>query len=193
MYSNFLKNLIDRLVSLILCIILFMPFIIISLIILFTSKGPIFFIQDRLGFKGKVFKIIKFRTMIDKKRETHNEIYQNDNELTSVGILLRKFKIDELPQLFNVLRGEMSLVGPRPALPDHINIYENESHNRLNAKPGMTGLAQVNGNIYLSWEERWIYDLSYIDDITFCNDIKIIFKTLLVILKGEKLYLKKHD
>ena len=193
MYSNFLKNLIDRLVSLILCIILFMPFIIISLIILFTSKGPIFFIQDRLGFKGKVFKIIKFRTMIDKKRETHNEIYQDDNELTSVGILLRKFKIDELPQLFNVLRGEMSLVGPRPALPDHINIYENESHNRLNAKPGMTGLAQVNGNIYLSWEERWIYDLSYIDDITFCNDIKIIFKTLLVILKGEKLYLKKHD
>ena len=193
MYSNFLKNLIDRLVSLILCIILFIPFIIISLIILFTSKGPIFFIQDRLGFKGKVFKIIKFRTMIDKKRETHNEIYQDDNELTSVGILLRKFKIDELPQLFNVLRGEMSLVGPRPALPDHINIYENESHNRLNAKPGMTGLAQVNGNIYLSWEERWIYDLSYIDDITFCNDIKIIFKTLLVILKGEKLYLKKHD
>jgi lipopolysaccharide/colanic/teichoic acid biosynthesis glycosyltransferase len=172
---------------------LFPLFLIIAVLIKTTSKGPIFFFQERLGKNAKTFKVFKFRTMTHKKRAVNREILKGDPEVTRIGHYLRRFKIDELPQLLNVLTGDMSLVGPRPCMPIQLNDLNEDGKYRIRVKPGLTGLAQVNGNIYLTWEERWKYDRKYVENLSFQEDIKIILKTITIVLLGEEKFLKKTN
>jgi lipopolysaccharide/colanic/teichoic acid biosynthesis glycosyltransferase len=151
-----------------------------------TSPGPVFFNQARLGKLGKIFVAYKFRTMLHRERTHHVEIREGNSEVTRIGKLLRRFKIDELPQVFNVVRGEMSLVGPRPPLPEQINDYDTETLQRLMATPGVTGLAQVNGGTQMSWPERWQHDLRYVRELSFGLDLAILLRTIMVVVLGEE-------
>jgi len=151
-----------------------------------TSKGPVFFKQQRLGKDGDIFPIYKFRTMTDKSRDFNNQVHSKDDEITRIGKVIRRLKIDELPQLFNVLIGDMSLVGPRPCLPSLKEEFNQDAEKRLLVRPGLTGLAQVNGNIYLSWEERWQFDRKYVEEQSLSLDLKIILKTILIVVCGEE-------
>ncbi len=170
-------------------------FIITSLIIKLTSKGPIFFKQSRIGLHAKKFTIFKFRTMfINCKKSNHfNQTVNGDKDIIPLGNIIRRLKIDELPQLFNVLIGEMSIIGPRPCLPSTLELMPNWSKKRFKSKPGITGLAQVNGGINLSWPERWVYDIEYLNKENFFNDIRIIFKTIFIIIFGEKIFTKNNS
>ncbi len=191
MYRKFGKRVFDLVLSILTLITLAPIFVLVALLIILTSRGPVFFVQDRIGLNGKVFKAYKFRTMIHRPRIPDHEIIGRDPELTPVGYLLRRFKLDELPQLFfNVLKGDMSIVGPRPALPAQLSEYDEFALRRLEVRPGLTGLAQVNGNIYLPWSERWKYDVFYVDNLSFWLDIQIIVRTLFVIVLGEKRFRK---
>jgi undecaprenyl phosphate N,N'-diacetylbacillosamine 1-phosphate transferase len=162
-----------------------------GLLVWFTSPGPVFFVQPRIGKGGRVFNAYKFRTMIHRPRlpDPHCEIFGRNAEVTAVGYWLRRFKIDELPQLLNVLKGEMSLVGPRPALTPHLAEFDALAHQRLLVAPGLTGLAQVHGNIYLSWPQRWRYDAYYVQALSLGLDLWILLRTLGVIVWGEEHWL----
>jgi lipopolysaccharide/colanic/teichoic acid biosynthesis glycosyltransferase len=162
-----------------------------TLIVLFSDGRPIFFKQDRLGKEGKIIRVYKFRSMVNNsRRKIDREIRDKDPELIKYGYFIRRFKIDELPQLWNVFKGEMSIVGPRPALPKYLDDYSNRQRRRLDVPGGLTCLAQIYGSSFLSWDERIEYDLIYIETQSFWVDIKIILKTFLVIFLGEKRYLK---
>lgn len=169
--------------------------IIIILLIKSTSEGPVFFKQERLGKNGKVFKIIKFRTMIDNAEQIGTGVitFENDPRITKVGSFLRKTSLDELPQLINVLKGDMSIVGPRPPVPYHPKKYEEYSEyekKRFNVKPGITGYAQVNGRNNLTWEQRINMDVYYVDNRSFLLDLKIIILTMVKVLKREDIHSK---
>ena len=186
-----IKRLIDIILSLIV-LILFSPiWLIVAVLIKITSKGPILFIQNRPGQYGKIFKIYKFRTMRQgsEKMIKGEEVMSNDGRITAIGGFLRRSKIDEIPQVINVLKGEMSLVGPRPERIASLEEYDEEISKRLNMKPGMTGLAQVNGNIYLDLRDRYKFDVYYVENFSLYLDIKIIFKTICVIIYGEDHYI----
>lgn len=193
MYRNTIKRLLDFTVALIATLLLSPVLIISAVLIKTTSKGPLFFMQDRLGKDGKVFKVYKFRTMTDKKRDFSQQVFSDNAEVTPVGKVLRRFKIDELPQLLNILKGEMSLVGPRPGLPEQQKEFNEDGKERIKVTPGLTGLAQVNGNIYLSWPERWKYDREYVENLSLPLDIKIILKTVGIVLLGEDKFIKRKD
>lgn len=158
-----------------------------------TSPGPALFRQMRLGRHGRLFALQKFRTMTDKPRVPDREIVAGDPEVTAVGAWLRRFKLDELPQLFSVVRGDLSLVGPRPALPSQREELDEYGVRRLLVRPGVTGLAQVNGNISLSWKERWRYDAQYVARVSFSLDAWIILKTIAVVLLGEERFRRRID
>jgi lipopolysaccharide/colanic/teichoic acid biosynthesis glycosyltransferase len=192
MYQQFFKRIIDFLFSLAILFPLFLPLLAIALVIKLESKGPIFFEQYRVGKDLKNFKILKFRTMTHIKRKVGNEpIIGKAVGITKIGFYLRRFKVDEIPQLINVLLFQMSLIGPRPSVPEQLlNMTENEKK-RYNIKPGLTGLSQISGNIHLSWKERYKLDLVYIDNITFLNDIKILFRTIFIVIEGEEKFLNK--
>lgn len=181
----------DFFVSLLLLSIVLPIFILLYILVKSDSKGPFFFFQERLGYKGKVFKVYKVRTMTNKPRIANREILKGDVEVTRVGYWLRRFKLDELPQLINILMGDMSVVGPRPGLPRQIQELDENGKKRLLVRPGLTGLAQINGNIHLSWPERWKYDRQYVETLSFRNDLKILSKTLFIILFGEEKFLKR--
>lgn len=191
-YQNLTKRFIDLSFSIIALVALFPVLIISALLILLSSKGSIFFKQQRLGMNGKPFTIYKFRTMTDKPRESKSEIFGKNSEVTVVGYWLRRLKIDEIPQLINIAIGDMSIVGPRPALTEQVDDIKKNAPARLNIKPGLTGLAQVNGNIHLPWSERWLYDIKYVKNVSFSLDIKIVLKTILVVIFGEKHFLKNY-
>lgn len=199
-YLNlFIKRLIDFLGSLIGIIILSPLLIIIALSIKLTSKGPVFFKQERLGKNGQIFKIIKFRTMVLNAENIGSGLFvksEKDNRITKVGRVLRATSLDELPQLFNVLIGNMSLVGPRPPVLHHPYKYEdyNETQKkRFEMKPGMTGLAQVTVRNSVSWDERILIDIKYIEKFNVWLDIKILFKTFLKIFKRESIYIQSTE
>lgn len=187
----FFKRLIDLLFSLLIVVILAPFFILIYFVVKADSKGDFFFCQERLGKGAKSFKLFKIRTMTDKYRLADREILKGDAEVTKVGDVLRRFKIDELPQILNILMGDMSFVGPRPCLPKQINEFNEDGFKRIQVRPGLTGMAQVNGNIFLTWEERWRYDGYYVTNCSFTLDCKIIFKTIGIVIFGEERYLKK--
>ena len=157
------------------------------------SKGDFFFFQERLGKNGQIFKVFKIRTMTDKVRVADREILKGDSEVTRMGNVLRRLKIDELPQIINIFKGDMSFVGPRPCLPNQITEFNEDGKTRILVTPGLTGLAQTNGNIYLTWEERWKYDRYYVENLSFFLDIAIVFKTVLIVLLGEQKFLKKPN
>ncbi|MCA4808841.1 sugar transferase [Empedobacter stercoris] len=190
MYKNYLKRLFDFLAAFLILLLIFPILLISTILVKLNSRGPLFFLQERLGKNGKVFKVYKFRTMTDKKRDVNREILKGDTEVTKVGYYLRRFKIDELPQIINILKGDMSIVGPRPCMPFQASEFNEDGKYRVLVKPGMTGLAQTNGNIYLSWEERWKYDRQYVENVSFLLDFKIILKTILIVLLGEEKFLK---
>jgi len=179
----FLKRIMDVVASGIALIILFPIFVVIGILIKLNSKGPVFFIQERAGKDGEIFRAYKLRTMVDKAVELGlgYEIAKDDSRITRVGKHLR-WGIDELPQLLNVFRGEMSLVGPRPTLIEQVNRYSKEHRRRLEMKPGLTGWALVNGRNKLSWPERIKLDIWYIDHWSLWLDFKILFKTIWVVI-----------
>ena len=188
MYSGFIKRLLDIIISSLL-ILLLLPFsILVFLIIKLDSKGPVFFKQERVGKGLKLFQVLKLRTMTDKKRSVE-KVIGRDKGVTRVGYYLRRFKIDELPQLINVFKGDMSLVGPRPSIKEQLEDMSDKEKKRYSVRPGMTGLAQVCGNIYLSWKERYKYDLKYVNNISLINDSKIIIRTVQIIIAGEEKFI----
>ena len=177
------KRIIDVVISGIGLILLFPIFVIIGALIKLDSKGPVFFIQERAGKDGKTFKAYKLRTMVDNAVEMGlgYEIAKDDNRITRVGKHLR-WGIDELPQLINVFKGEMSMVGPRPALPHQVERYSKQERRRLEVKPGLTGWALVNGRNILSWPERIKLDIWYIDHRSIWLDLTILIKTIWVVI-----------
>ncbi len=173
-------------------LILIAPFMfIISLLIYFSMGRPIFFRQVRPGLNGKPFVIYKFRTMHDL-RDIDENLLPDEKRLTTIGKLLRKFSIDELPELFNVLKGDMSLVGPRPLLTEYLDRYNIEQARRHEVKPGMTGWAQVNGRNAISWEEKFKYDVWYVDNWSILLDFKILLLTIVKVLKFEGINARGH-
>ena len=191
MYLKF-KRLFDFFISFAILLLLFPLFIIVAVLIKLDSKGPIFYLQSRVGENGRVFRIYKLRTMTNKERDTNvKQTYLQDPDITRIGGLLRRFKIDELPQIWNVFIGDMSLVGPRPALPSLYEKFGEIAKKRCEVRPGMTGWAQVNGNIYLPWEERLCLDREYVDRMSFMLDLRILVKTVAIVLFGEEKYIKK--
>jgi len=185
MYARYLKRWIDFIIAIIL-IILTSPLIVSTiLVLLLANKGKIFFTQQRPGLFRKPFKIIKFKTMNDKKDNDGNLLPDN-KQISPIGKLIRKTSIDELPQLFNVLKGDLSLIGPRPLLMEYLPLYSKEQAKRHNVKPGISGWAQVNGRNAITWEQKFQYDLYYIKNISFLLDLKIIILTIreIIMLKG---------
>ncbi len=177
-----MKRLFDIVLSFIL-IVLFLPFYVtVSLLIYFKMGKPILFRQLRPGYKEKIFGIYKFRTMTNEKDEKGGML-SDEKRLLGVGKFIRSSSLDELPQLFNVLKGDMSFVGPRPLLVDYLPLYSNIQIRRHDVKPGITGWAQVNGRNTISWEKKFEYDLWYVDNQSFLLDIKILWLTLLKVLK----------
>lgn len=170
------------------------PVLSICIFLIYLESGaPVFFTQERIGYQGFPFKIFKLRTMIYKPNreiDTSKEILQGHSEVTKLGFFLRRFKIDELPQLFNILKGDMSIVGPRPIIIEFLDKLDENGENRLKVRPGITGLAQVNGNIYLSWPERWKFDAEYVKKQGFLLDFNILLKTLFVVIRGEHKFKK---
>lgn len=191
LYRNIWKRLFDLALT-ILALVLSSPVLgIIALLVRMDSPGPVLFIQERLGKQGRVFRAYKFRTMTDRPRASHREIMKQNSEVTRVGYWLRRFKLDELPQVLNIIKGDMSIVGPRPALTTQRLEYDEIGRKRMQVRPGLTGLAQINGNIHLSWPERWRYDAKYVDQLSFRLDLKIILRTVIVVILGEDQFLKQ--
>jgi lipopolysaccharide/colanic/teichoic acid biosynthesis glycosyltransferase len=168
-------------------------FVLVPLAIKLDSRGPAFFIQPRLGRHGRVFSLYKFRTMFDAPRESTQEVLPGNPDVTALGRFLRRFKIDELPQLWNVLRGDMSIVGPRPALPRQARDLDEIGRVRLEVRPGLTGLAQVHGNVYLSWPDRWRYDRDYVMRMSPSLDLWILRQTVLVAVCGERRFHQPYE
>jgi lipopolysaccharide/colanic/teichoic acid biosynthesis glycosyltransferase len=177
MYRNFIKPILDFTLATFALIIVSPVFLLITVMLTISNRGNAFFLQKRPGKNGKIFHIIKFKTMNDKKCE--NGILLSDyHRLTLVGKVVRKTSLDEIPQLINVLKGEMSLIGPRPLLPEYLALYNDEQKKRHTVKPGITGWAQVNGRNALSWEEKFQFDVEYVKKVSPQLDAKIIFITL---------------
>ena len=193
MYKSFIKRFFDFFISLLIILFLVPLFIILYILLKLDSKGDFLFFQERLGKNGQIFKVFKIRTMTDKVRVADREILKGDSEVTRMGNVLRRLKIDELPQIINIFKGDMSFVGPRPCLPNQITEFNEDGKTRILVTPGLTGLAQTNGNIYLTWEERWKYDRYYVENLSFFLDIAIVFKTVLIVLLGEQKFLKKPN
>lgn len=188
----FVKRSIDVLGSGLGLLILSPILLLTAMAIILFMPGPVFFKQERVGRRGKLFEILKYRTMkVDKQAEQAHDFSKDQNRLTKLGKVLRRTKIDELPQLINVFRGDMSLVGPRPTVLEQVEQYTERQRKRLDMRPGMTGWAQVNGNIELEWDERIEYDLEYIDEFSILLDFRILIKTVGVVLFGEEKFVRR--
>jgi len=183
-YKKYIKRVIDIVFSLIVLIITSPISLIAGILLAFQNRGTAFFYQKRPGYREKAFDIVKFKTMTDEKDEQGN--FLSDKErITTLGHWIRKSSIDELPQLFNVLKGDMSMIGPRPLLFKYLPLYNDEQKKRHLVKPGITGWAQVNGRNAISWERKFELDIYYVDHLSFSLDIKICWLTILKILKRE--------
>jgi len=184
MYKSLLKPLFDKILALIL-IVLFSPvMLIVAILIYFWDGRPILFIQERPGYKEKIFKIYKFRTMTNETDENGN-LLPDEKRLKGIGKIIRSLSLDELPQLFNVLKGDMSFIGPRPLLKEYLPLYNERQKKRHNVKPGITGLAQVMGRNAISWREKFEYDVYYVEHLSFWLDLKIILLTIWKVIKRE--------
>lgn len=178
MYSFFLKRLIDFIVVFGVLVIIWPILLIMTLWLYFANRGAgAFFTQERPGQYGKIFKVIKFKTMTDE-RDENGDLLPDEKRLTKIGKFIRSTSVDELPQLFNVLKGDMSLIGPRPLLPQYLPLYSKEQARRHEVRPGITGWAQVNGRNAISWNKKFELDVWYVDHCSFLLDLKIIFLTI---------------
>lgn len=185
MYKHFFKRVLDFLISLI-AIICLSPLLLVLMVLLhFANKGDgVFFLQDRPGKDALLFNVIKFKSMRDGTDESGVPL-PNDQRITKVGMFIRKFSLDELPQLFNVLKGDMSLVGPRPLLTRYLSLYNAEQIRRQDVRPGLTGWAQVHGRNNITWKEKFDMDVWYVDHCTLWTDIKVIFLTIKNVVSGK--------
>lgn len=184
LYNKFLKYVLDFLIASSVFFVLSPIFITVTILLLFANQGKPFFFQKRPGKNGRIFSIVKFKTMNDKK-DQKGTLLNDENRLTKVGKLLRQTSLDEIPQLLNVIKGDMSLVGPRPLLVEYLPLYNPEQARRHEIKPGITGWAQVNGRNAISWEEKFRYDVWYVHNHSFSLDLKIIFLTFLKVIKSD--------
>lgn len=184
MYKNFFKRFIDILLSLLALIILSPVLVVVAILVRIKLGGPVLFSQNRPGKDEKIFKMYKFRTMTDE-RDFNGELLSDNIRLTKFGKLLRATSLDELPELWNILKGDMSIVGPRPLLVQYLPLYNEEQKRRHEVRPGLTGLAQVSGRNAISWEEKFQLDVKYINQVTLINDFKI------VLLTAKKVFVKE--
>ncbi|MEG3258946.1 sugar transferase [Streptococcus suis] len=182
LYEKYFKRLIDFTLSLIAIILLSPVIILVSVLVYFQLGSPVLFKQERPGKNEKIFKMYKFRTMTDEKDEK-GELLPDSVRLTAFGKWLRSTSLDELPELFNILKGDMSIVGPRPLLSKYLPLYSEEQARRHEVRPGLTGYAQANGRNSLNWEEKFVMDVEYVDNISFKGDVKIIFQTVIAVFK----------
>jgi lipopolysaccharide/colanic/teichoic acid biosynthesis glycosyltransferase len=191
MYKNFIKPLGDFIIALILLIILCPIIVLTAILLLIANKGKIFFFQQRPGINGKPFTIVKFKTMRDAFDDKGNPL-PDEVRLTKVGNIVRSASLDELLQLVNVIKGDMSLVGPRPLLIQYLPRYSPEQAKRHNVKPGITGWAQVNGRNAISWDQKFIYDVEYVNRQTLLLDIKILWMTFINVLQRKGISADGH-
>ncbi|MFV0540096.1 MAG: sugar transferase [Aestuariibaculum sp.] len=184
MYHHFFKRVLDFLAALTGFTILFPLFLIITICLLFCNNGKPFFFQKRPGKNEQIFSIIKFKSMNDKK-DNQGNLLPYDQRITKVGAFIRKYSLDEIPQLLNVIKGDMSIVGPRPLLVEYLSLYNNVQKQRHRVRPGITGWAQVNGRNTISWEKKFDLDVWYVNNISFVLDVKIILLTIKRVIKKE--------
>lgn len=184
MYKKYIKRPVDILCASAAILVFSWLYVIIAVLVRVKLGSPIIFKQERPGKDGKIFTLYKFRTMTDA-RDADGNLLPDDIRLTKFGRFLRSTSLDELPEAFNILFGHMSVVGPRPLLVEYLDYYTDEEKHRHDAKPGLTGLAQVNGRNTLTWEEKFAYDLQYVHNITFLNDVKLVFATVIKAIKRE--------
>ena len=177
-----IKSLFDKILAFVLIIIFLPIFVIVYILILIKMGRPVLFKQKRPGLNGKIFEIYKFRTMTNEK-DNNGNLLPDEQRLVGIGKFIRSTSLDELPQLFNVLKGDMSFVGPRPLLIEYLDLYNDEQKRRHNVKPGITGWAQVNGRNAISWEQKFEYDVWYVDNQSFWLDMKILWMTFLKVIK----------
>ena len=177
MYEKYIKRILDFTLSLIALVVLSPVLLVLTVLGTVKMKGNPFFTQQRPGKNGKIFKLVKFRSMTCEKDRDGN-LLPDDVRLTRYGKILRSTSLDELPELINILKGDMSIVGPRPLLVQYLPLYNEEQRHRHDVRPGLSGLAQVNGRNALSWEEKFKLDVEYVRNITFLGDVKIIFQTV---------------
>ena len=184
MYKNFFKRLLDIIISLIFILCFWWLYVVIAILVRIKLGSPILFKQDRPGLNEKIFKMYKFRTMTDAKDSLGN-LLTDAERLTKLGKFLRSTSLDEIPELWNVIKGDMSLVGPRPLMPKYLAYYTEEEKKRHNVRPGVTGWAQVNGRNSLTWEDKFRYDIEYVNSISFWLDLKIVFITIKKVFKRQ--------
>lgn len=181
MYKKYIKTVLDILIASIGLIVLLPIFLILMVVIAITNRGTPFFVQTRPGKNGKLFSLLKFKTMHDA-RDASGSLLPDSQRITIIGKFIRSTSLDELPQLLNVIKGDMSIIGPRPLLPEYLSLYNDFQKQRHNVKPGITGWAQVNGRNEISWEEKFILDVFYVKNCSFALDAKIFFLTIKKVL-----------
>lgn len=184
MYKHFFKSFFDFFLALIGILIVSPLFIIVLIPLFFANQGKPFFLQSRPGRNSKIFKVIKFKTMNDRKDKSGN-LLPDAKRLTGMGKFIRKTSLDEIPQLLNVIKGDMSLVGPRPLLVEYLPLYSDSQKRRHEVRPGITGWAQVNGRNAISWQKKFEYDVWYVDHLSFLLDVRIFFLTIKKVFKSE--------
>lgn len=185
MYRNYLKRIIDFVLSLIILVCISPILLIVTIWLHFANKGAgAFFFQERPGKDGAIFKVIKFKTMTDE-RDVEGDLLPDEMRLTKVGKFVRSTSLDELPQLINVLKGDMSLIGPRPLLPEYLPLYSKEQARRHDVRPGISGWAQCHGRNSISWSEKFELDVWYVDHLSFMTDLKVIWLTIASVVKRE--------
>ena len=184
MYRKYFKRCMDFMLSLVAILVLSPVYLVVAIFVRIKLGSPILFCQKRPGKDEKIFEMYKFRTMTDE-RDENGELLPDEVRLTKFGKFLRSTSLDELPELFNILKGDMSIIGPRPLLVKYLSRYNEEQRRRHEVRPGLSGLAQVNGRNTISWEQKFKYDVEYVDHITFFGDWKIIFQTIWNVLKRD--------
>ncbi|WP_312351337.1 sugar transferase [Empedobacter sp.] len=184
MYQNYIKRFLDFTIALFGLIVLSPLFILVTIGLYFANQGKPFFFQERPGLNEKIFKIIKFKTMNDKK-DSNGNLLPDADRLTSIGAFVRKTSLDEIPQLINVLKGDMAIIGPRPLLPQYLPLYNETQKRRHNVRPGITGWAQVNGRNAISWSKKFELDVEYVDNLSFLMDVKVFLTTFKKVFKSE--------
>ena len=192
-YSETIKPALAYVVALLVLFITGPILLLTAILIVLDSKGPVFFKQERLGMNGRIFMLYKFRSMTHEPSRLFNkQTVAGDPDVTRIGAIIRRLKIDELPQVINVLRGEMAIVGPRPSLPNLQEKFDENGRSRILVKPGLTGLAAVSGSIFLTWPQRWVFDRYYVEHMGWWLDLKIIIRTVVVLIMGERHFYKPN-
>ncbi len=192
MYRKYIKRLFDIIISLVALLVLSPVFLVVAVLVRIKLGSPVIFHQQRPGYQEKIFKLCKFRTMTEAK-DADGNLLPDADRLTSFGIFLRKTSLDELPELWNILKGDMSLIGPRPLLVGYLPYYTKREQLRHSVRPGLTGLAQVSGRNFIAWDDRLAKDVEYVENLSFMMDVKILMKTIAVVFKKDNVAVETNS